>query len=105
MNHQNLLDHEGKKLPKSYYKTLAKLALNGKIPADDCEIEATPFPNPYSGKIVKLVGFAVPLARWILSTNPYKHVSNSQILGRHDWDNARYIFNVCWPDEYYDLID
>ena len=87
------------------YKTLAKLALNGKIPEDDCAIEAKSFTNPFSGRSVKLVGFAVPLAEWILSPNPYGQISNSKLLGRRDWDDARYTFCVCWPGEYYDLID
>lgn len=97
----DLKDTNGKSLPKSYYKILNKLYSQGLITLGDEDIEPSFMTNPFSGKQVKLVGYAVQLATWILSTNPYPQGK----LTRQDWNNARYIFNVCWPEEYYDLID
>jgi len=105
MNTIELVDEKGKKLPKSYVKTLAKLVENKRIAPtyrdkNDSEYRTCTRSNPFSGKTVEVPRLAGDLADWITSYNPVKPPFN-----RSDWDNARYIFLTCWPDAYYNLID
>jgi hypothetical protein len=103
MKPENLLDSDGKELPKSYYKTLNKLVLLGKLKHEYATNQPTETRvNPYSGVTVLLTPLAASLADWIVSDNP---IGEGKGFTRSDWDNARYTFNVCWPDAYYKLID
>lgn len=95
----------GKKLPKAWQKTLLKLVDAGKLTAEmpeDNLVNKTTRVNPFTGVKVTLSQTAAQLADWIVSMNP---IGNGTNLTRSDWDNARYTFNVVWPDQYYDLID
>lgn len=98
-----LLNKDGKKLPKSYYNTLNKLVANHKLLEDYAKVGDKPIAirtNPYSGAQVELSAIAADLADWIVSSNPIV-----KPFTQSDWDNARYTFMVCWPDAYYALID
>lgn len=100
MKIDSILTAEGKPLPKSYAKTLAKLVTANKIGAEYADTKNTRT-NPYSGATVEIPALAAALADWIVSVNPF----DGKTLKRSDWDNARYTFMACWPKAYYDLID
>lgn len=103
MHYTELKDAKGKSLLKSWQKTLTKLVRLGLLNEEqDGGGKCFERVNPYSGTTVSLCLFAADLADWIRSVNPYNSRNG---LTRQDWDNARYVFNVCWPKEYYILID
>lgn len=99
-----LKDAKGKSLPKSYANTLAKLVAFRKILPDYPDLTTTRT-NPYSGVTVTLPYVAAGIADWIVSSNPYPSSPTKGGLKRSDWDNARYLFCLTWPEQYYDLID
>jgi len=103
MKYTELLDNEGKKLPKAWVKTMDKLVKARLLNKEQADGNGKAFEhrNPFTGRPVSLGLLASDLASWILSPSPY----DLDGLTRQDWDNARYIFNVCWPKEYYELID
>lgn len=95
------LDSRGKPLMKSWKNTIIKLTTAGHLLAAYGSAEAlVPRTNPYSACTRQLSPFAAGLYDWITSHDPVR-----KPFTRSDWDNARYMFNACWPDEYYDLID
>lgn len=102
----DLLTAEGKPLSKSFIKTLAKLIANGKLTSEYNRDDKATRTNPFSGVSVEIPLVAALLADWICSPNLVDATGKfHKPFTRSDWDNARYTFAVCWPEQYYDLID
>lgn len=101
MKIENLKQEDGKQLPAAWRKTLQKLILNGKLQAEYLDTTVARR-NPYSGVTREIPLEAAALLDWIVSINP---IGNGTKFTRADWDNARYTFNVVWPEAYYALVD
>ena len=91
----------GKPLLKSWTRTLTKLIEVGVL-MDNYEVDVPIWlvENPLSTRQCFLTPLAHDLYEWIVSNDPIRGK-----LTRADWDNARYVFNVCWTEEYYALVD
>tara|TARA_R110000868_G_scaffold160977_6_gene390832 strand:- start:2 stop:385 length:384 start_codon:yes stop_codon:yes gene_type:complete len=113
MRPQELRDSEGKPLCKSFQNTITKLVQAGKLSAevdnkttaydDYQEIVDDPhyvLVNPFSGKQRQVYAMCYDICKWITSSNPVV-----KPFTQSDWDNARYIVNVCWPEVYYAIVD
>lgn len=99
MNITTITEVNGKKLSKSQMNLLAKLSKLGVTVATT----SAPRQNPYSGKTHTLEPLAVTLYDFII--NQYHAGMVGRAIPVNVWNNARYFFNVIWPDQYYDLID
>lgn len=99
MNLNNLTELNGQKLTKTHIKTLDKIHALG-VRAKDIKETRT---NPYSKATRELEPVAVALHDFIILQY---HAGNvGTLVPLNLWNNARYLFNVIWPDEYYALID
>jgi hypothetical protein len=87
----------GKLLRKSYLNAIAAATLLGfTFPAEPARRV-----NPFSGVACTLTPPAVFLYDFITTHSFTCGIDYT----RQAWDNARYCFLECWPDEYYKLID
>jgi hypothetical protein len=95
-------------LNKRQQKLITKLDL----PLPDGPEERT---NPYTGRSCILNPLAVALYDFITESNAIGQLDifrrppsvryKDKAYAIRDWDGARMIFRIMWPDEYMDLID
>lgn len=105
-----LKDENGKPLPKSWTKSLEKLIASNHLRAeypDDAPL--TTLRNPFTGVTANVTPLAKDLYAWIIIAQrllPYRDAKDAKDgLIMADWNNARYVFNVTWPEAYYALVD
>lgn len=92
---------DGQPIPKSWVTSLQKLIDASFVQAEYGE-DKTERANPFSGVKVTVPLLFADLLDWIVSNDPY---GEGKGFTRKDWDNIRYLCNVCWPDEYFKLMD
>lgn len=105
MKPKDLLDTNGQSLPKRWQDTLAALVMANVLLEDypdDMQPEYTLL-NPNTKVEAKCNQLCYNLCNWITAPNPLKHRGEQFTMGQ--WNQARNIVNVCWPDVYYSIID
>lgn len=91
----------GHRLTRAQYKLVEQLRQHGLEPITS-RIELRR--NPHTGATALLSPLALVLFDWIVSPNRGDEITAGK-YSKGLWDEARYLFQTLWPEEYYDLLD
>lgn len=96
-----LRNKQGTPLPKSFVAVLKRMIAAGAIGDEYPDGGGLYAINRYTGVRAKLCPTAYALFTFIVE---YRESKTAKVK-LNDWHNARHVFQYCWSDDYYTLLD